>query len=74
MFISGFGIFGFIFGCFDYGFFIVIEMFYIVRGIIELVNIFLVVDIDIGYGNLLNVIRIVIDIVNMGVVGIILED
>lgn len=61
-------------GWFDYGFIIVIEMFYVIRCIIELVNIFLVVDIDIGYGNLFNVIRIVIDIVNMGVVGIILED
>ena len=34
----------------------------------------MVADIDTGYGNPLNVIRTVTDIINMGVTGIILED
>ena len=74
VFTSGFGISGSTLGRPDYGFLTATEMLYTVRRITESVNIPLVADIDTGYGNPLNVIRTVTDIVNMGVAGIILED
>ncbi len=49
-------------------------MLYSARRIAESVHIPVVADIDTGYGNPLNVVITVTDIVNMGVAGIILED
>ncbi|MDJ0554972.1 MAG: oxaloacetate decarboxylase [Microcoleaceae cyanobacterium MO_207.B10] len=74
VFTSGFGISGSTLGRPDFGYLTATEMLYSVSRITESVNIPLVADIDTGYGNPLNVIRTVTDIVNMGVGGIILED
>lgn len=74
VFTSGFGISGSTLGRPDYGFLTATEMLYSVGRITQSVNIPLVADIDTGYGNPLNVIRTVTDVVNLGVAGIILED
>ncbi len=74
VFTSGFGISGSTLGRPDYGFLTATEMIWSVGRIAQAVNIPLVADIDTGYGNPLNVIRTVTDVVTMGVAGIILED
>ncbi len=74
VFTSGFGISGSTLGRPDCGFLTATEMLWSVGRIAQSVNIPLVADIDTGYGNLLNVIRTVTDVVNMGIAGIILED
>jgi len=74
VFTSGFGISGSTLGQPDYGFLTATEMLYSVGRIAQSVNIPLVADIDTGYGNPLNVIRTVTDVVQLGVAGIILED
>lgn len=74
VFTSGFGISGSTLGQPDYGFLTATEMLWSVGRIAQSVNIPLVADIDTGYGNPLNVIRTVTDVVSLGVAGVILED
>jgi methylisocitrate lyase len=74
VFTSGFGISGSTLGRPDYGFLTATEMLWSVGRIAQSVSIPLVADIDTGYGNPLNVIRTVTDVINMGVAGVILED
>ncbi|EDX71723.1 hypothetical protein MC7420_2389 [Coleofasciculus chthonoplastes PCC 7420] len=74
IFTSGFGISGSTLGKPDYGFLTATEMLNSAGKIAESVTIPLIADIDTGYGNPLNVIRTVTDIVRLGIAGIILED
>jgi len=74
VFTSGFGISGSTLGRPDYGYLTATEMLYTVGRIAQSVTIPLIADIDTGYGNPLNVMRTVSDIVPLGVAGIILED
>jgi methylisocitrate lyase len=74
VFTSGFGISGSTLGLPDYGFLTATEMLLSVGRVVQSVNIPLVADIDTGYGNPLNVVRTVTDLVQIGVAGIILED
>lgn len=74
VFTSGFGISGSTLGLPDYGFLTATEMLYSVGRMAQAIDIPLVADIDTGYGNPLNVIKTVRDIVQQGVAGIILED
>ncbi|MDP6117027.1 MAG: oxaloacetate decarboxylase [Planctomycetota bacterium] len=74
VFTSGFGISGSTLGRPDYGFLTATEVIYSVSRIAGSVSIPLVADIDTGYGNPLNVMRTVEDVVQAGVAGIILED
>lgn len=74
VFTSGFGISGSTLGRPDFGFLTATEMLYSVGRIAQSVSIPLVADIDTGYGNPLNVVRTVMDVVTLGVAGIILED
>ncbi|MGE5658049.1 MAG: isocitrate lyase/PEP mutase family protein [Actinomycetota bacterium] len=71
---SGFGIAASTLGLPDYGFLTATEVFYSVGRITQSVNIPLIADMDTGYGNALNVIRIIRDAVQLGLAGIILED
>lgn len=74
VFTSGFGISGSTLGRPDYGFLTATEMLYSVGRIARAIQVPLVADIDTGYGNPLNVIRTVEEVVQLGVAGIILED
>ncbi|MER3445838.1 MAG: carboxyvinyl-carboxyphosphonate phosphorylmutase [Candidatus Dadabacteria bacterium] len=74
VFTSGFGISGSTLGLPDYGFLTATEMLWSVGRIVRSVGIPLVADIDTGYGNPLNVIRTVTDVISMGIAGVILED
>lgn len=74
VFTSGFGISGSTLGRPDYGYMTATEMLYTVGRIACSVSIPLIADADTGYGNPLNVMRTVNDIVPLGVGGIILED
>lgn len=74
VFTSGFGISGSTLGRPDYGYLTATEMLYTVGRIAKSVSIPLIADADTGYGNPLNVMRTVSDIVPLGVDGIILED
>ncbi len=74
VFTSGFGISGSTLGRPDYGYLTATEMLYTVGRIAQSVKIPLIADADTGYGNPLNVLRTVSDIVPLGVAGIILED
>lgn len=74
IFTSGFGISGSTLGKPDYGFLTATEMLNSAGRIAESVTIPLIADIDTGYGNPLNVIRTVTDIIKLGIAGIILED
>jgi len=74
VFSSGFGISGSTLGRPDYGYLTATEMLYTVGRIARSVSIPLIADADTGYGNPLNVMRTVSDIVPLGVGGIILED
>lgn len=73
-FTSGFGISASILGRPDFGFLTATEMLSSVGHIVASVNIPVVADIDTGYGNALNVMRTVEDVVMSGAAGIILED
>lgn len=73
-FTSGFGISAAMLGKPDFGFLNGTEMLWSVSRIISSVNIPVVVDIDTGYGNPLNVMRTVEEVVKIGGAGIILED
>ncbi len=73
-FTSGFGISAAMLGKPDFGFLNGTEMLWSASRIIESVNIPVVVDIDTGYGNPLNVMRTVEEVVKIGGAGIILED
>lgn len=71
---SGFGIAASTLGLPDYGFLTATEVLYSVGRIAQTINIPLIADLDTGYGNALNVIRIVKEAVQLGLAGIILED
>jgi len=73
-FTSGFGISAATLGMPDLGFLTATEMLWSVSRIVKSVEIPVVVDIDTGYGNPLNVISTVEDVVSIGAGGIILED
>lgn len=73
-FTSGFGISASTLGRPDYGFITATEMLHSVSAITDSVSIPVVADMDTGYGNPLNVIRTVKDVVKAGAAGIILED
>lgn len=74
LFTSGFGISASAFGLPDYGLITGTEILESVRRIRKSVSVPVVADIDTGYGNPLNVLRTVSDIVSAGITGIILED
>jgi len=74
VFTSGFGISGATLGRPDYGYLTATEMLYAVGRIAQSVKLPLIADADTGYGNPLNVMRTVSEIVPLGVAGIILED
>lgn len=74
IFTSGFGISASSLGLPDFGFLGENEMIGRVSQISKSVNIPVVADIDTGYGNQVNVIQTVTDIIDIGVAGIILED
>ena len=74
VFTSGFGISGSTLGKPDLGFLTATEMLWSVGRIVRSVNIPLVADIDTGYGNPLNVVRTVTDLIHIGAAGMILED
>lgn len=73
-FTSGFGISATMLGRPDFGFLTATEMLWSVNRIVNSVDIPVVVDIDTGYGNPLNVIQTVEEVVRIGAAGIILED
>ena len=73
-FTSGFGISAAMLGRPDFGYLTATEMLWSVSRIIQSVDIPIIVDIDTGYGNPLNVIQTVEEIVRIGAGGIILED
>jgi methylisocitrate lyase len=74
VFTSGFGISGSTLGLPDYGFLTGTEVLYSAGRIIQATKLPVVVDIDTGYGNPLNVVRTVREVVRLGAGGIILED
>ncbi len=74
VFTSGFGISATMLGKPDLGFLTATEMLWSVSRIVKSVDIPVVVDIDTGYGNPLNVISTVEEVVSIGAGGIILED
>jgi methylisocitrate lyase len=74
IFTSGFGISASTLGLPDFGFLGESDMIGRVNQISKSVNIPVVADIDTGYGNQINVIKTVSDIVDIGVAGVILED
>lgn len=74
LFTSGFGISASSLGLPDYGLITGTEMIQSIARIKRSVSVPVVADIDTGYGNPLNVIRTVEDIVSYGISGIILED
>jgi methylisocitrate lyase len=71
---SGFGIAASTLGVPDYGLLTATEMLYSVGRIAQSVHVPLIVDLDTGYGNVLNVIRTLQEAVKIGVSGILLED
>ena len=73
-FTSGFGISATMLGKPDFGYLTATEMLWSASRIIDSVDIPVVVDCDTGYGNPLNVIRTVEEVVRIGGAGIILED
>ena len=74
LFTSGFGISGSAFGKPDYGIITSTEMISVIKNIINSINVPLVVDLDTGYGNALNVISNVKEVCRLGAAGFILED
>ena len=74
VFTSGYGISGSVLGRPDFGFLTATEMLYSVGRISDAVRLPVVADIDTGYGNPLNVVRTVSEVVKAGIAGVILED
>ena len=74
VFTSGYSISASTLGLPDYGFMTASEMLYSVSRIANCVEAPLIADIDTGYGNPLNVMRTVGDVVKAGVAGVFLED
>ena len=74
LFASGFGISGSVLGYPDYGLLTATEMLDAAGNISKSVDIPLVADIDTGYGNPINVVRTVNDVIDLGIAGVILED
>jgi len=74
IFTSGFGISGSVLGYPDYGFLTATEMLNAVGNISKSVDIPLIADIDTGYGNPLNVVRTIKEVIKLGIAGVILED
>ena len=74
VFTSGFGIAASTLGMPDYGLLTATEMISSVGKIAQAIDIPLIADTDTGYGNPLNVIRTVQDLIRQGIAGIILED
>lgn len=71
---SGFGISGSVLGYPDYGLLTATEMLNAAGNICKSVDIPLIADIDTGYGNPINVVRTIKDVVKLGIAGVILED
>jgi len=74
IFTSGFGISGSVLGYPDYGLLTATEMLNATGNISKSVDIPLIADIDTGYGNSLNVVRTIKDVIDLGIAGVILED
>jgi len=74
VFTSGYGLSGSVLGRPDFGFLTATEMLHSVGHIAGAVALPVVADIDTGYGNPLNVLRTVSDVVRAGASGVILED
>ncbi|MHC4268443.1 MAG: isocitrate lyase/PEP mutase family protein [Planctomycetota bacterium] len=74
IFTSGFGIAGSALGYPDYGLLTATEMLNAAGNISKSVNIPLVADIDTGYGNPINVVRTITNVIDLGIAGVILED
>jgi methylisocitrate lyase len=74
IFTSGFGISGSVLGYPDYGLLTATEMLNAAGNISKSVDIPLIADIDTGYGNPINVVRTIKDVVNLEIAGVILED
>jgi len=74
IFTSGFGISGSVLGYPDYGLLTATEMLNAAGNISKSVDIPLIADIDTGYGNPLNVVRTIKDVIELGIAGVILED
>ncbi len=74
VFTSGFGISGSVLGYPDYGLLTATEMLNAAGNISKSVEIPLIADIDTGYGNPINVIRTIRNVIGLGIAGVILED
>ncbi len=74
LFTSGFGISGSVLGYPDYGLLTATEMLNAAGHISKSVDIPLIADIDTGYGNPINVVRTVNNVIDLGIAGVILED
>jgi methylisocitrate lyase len=74
VFTSGFGISGSVLGYPDYGLLTATEMLNAAGHISKSVDIPVIADIDTGYGNPLNVVRTIRDVIDLGIAGVILED
>ncbi len=74
IFTSGFGISGSVLGYPDYGLLTATEMLNAAGNISKSVDIPLIADIDTGYGNPINVIRTIRNVLDLGIAGVILED
>ncbi|MBT7210511.1 MAG: isocitrate lyase/PEP mutase family protein [Candidatus Scalindua sp.] len=71
---SGFGISGSVLGYPDYGLLTATEMLNAAGNISKSVDIPLIADIDTGYGNPINVVRTIENVIDLGIAGVILED
>ena len=74
IFTSGFGISGSVLGYPDYGLLTATEMLNAAGNISKSVDIPLIADIDTGYGNPINVVRTINNVIDLGIAGVILED
>lgn len=74
VYLIGFGIMALLLGWFDVGLFGGVEMVGQVRCFVQVIDVLLVVDVDIGYGNVINVVWIVQDYEQVGAVVLYLED
>ena len=74
IFTSGFGISGSVLGYPDYGLLTATEMLNAAGHISKSVDMPVISDIDTGYGNPLNVVRTIREVIDLGIAGVILED
>ena len=74
LFTSGFGISASAYGKPDYGIVTATEMITVIKNILDSINVPLVVDLDTGYGNAVNVMKNVNEVCSLGAAGFILED